>query len=82
MTEPRSTREPRTIAGQAWMSGAKPHIRRGLIPTIVSIEDQAAAPYLAALREADALLAPAAATDPLIAAARSRWATLLDDQGS
>jgi hypothetical protein len=47
---------PRTIAGQAAISAMRPHVRRALAQTIVAIEDEAAAPYLAALREADAVL--------------------------
>jgi hypothetical protein len=53
--------EPRTIAGQAALSAMRPWMKRALGPTIVAIEDEAAAPYLAALREADAVLADVAA---------------------
>jgi hypothetical protein len=49
--------EPRTIAGRAWVSGTRPHIRRGVVPTIMSIEREAAAPYAELLREAVDLLA-------------------------
>jgi hypothetical protein len=74
--------EPRTISGQAALSALRPHVRRALLPTIVAIEREAVAPYLAALREADALLAPAAAHDTVVATARSRWAALLDEDAS
>jgi hypothetical protein len=47
---------PRTIAGQAWMSGTRPYVRRALEQTIVAIEDEAIGPYLEALREADLVL--------------------------
>ena len=48
---------PRTVAGQAALSGMRPFVKRALAQTIVSIEDEAIAPYLAALREADLVLA-------------------------
>jgi hypothetical protein len=54
---------PRTVAGQAAMSGMRPHVKRALAQTIVAIEDEAIAPYLRALREADGVLAALAAMD-------------------
>jgi hypothetical protein len=57
-------REPRTLAGRAWIGGLKPHFKRGIVPTILSIEDQAAAPALAALDDAEPVLARIAALDP------------------
>ena len=48
--------EPRTIAGRAALSGMRPHVKRALAQTIVAIETEAIAPYLDALREADAVL--------------------------
>jgi hypothetical protein len=45
-------REPRTISGRAWVSGLRPHLRRAVGATIVAIEDEAAAPYAEAVREA------------------------------
>jgi hypothetical protein len=55
---------PRTVHGQAWLSGTRPHVRRALEQTIVDIEDEAVAPYAEALREADRLLESLAAMDP------------------
>jgi hypothetical protein len=55
---------PRTIAGQAAVSALRPHLKRALAPTIVAIEQEAAAPYEAALREADRVLADVAGRDP------------------
>ena len=57
-------REPRTIAGQAWLSGMRPHHRRAATPLILSIEAEAARPALAALLEADAVLSELAAIEP------------------
>jgi hypothetical protein len=48
---------PRTIAGQAALSGMRPHVKRALAQTIRRIEEEAARPYAEALREADAVLA-------------------------
>jgi hypothetical protein len=56
--------EPRTIAGRAWLSGMRPHHRRAATPLVASIEAEAARPALAALLEADAILAQLAAIDP------------------
>jgi hypothetical protein len=56
--------EPQTIAGQAWLSGMRPHHRRAATPLILSIEAEAARPALAALLEADAVLAELAAIEP------------------
>ncbi|HEX5825176.1 MAG TPA: hypothetical protein VFY18_12020 [Candidatus Limnocylindrales bacterium] len=47
---------PRTVAGQAWLSGTRPFVRRALSEVILSIETEAVAPYLEALREADGVL--------------------------
>jgi hypothetical protein len=58
---------PRTVAGQAAISALRPHLRRALAPTILAIEEQAAAPYVAALREADRVLADVAGRDPGVA---------------
>ena len=55
---------PRTVHGQAWLSGTRPHVRRALEQTIVDIEAEAAAPYLEALREAAHILESLAAMDP------------------
>ena len=62
MTGPQA--EPRTISGRAWVSGMRPHHRRGATPIVLSIEREAAAPFAEALREADAVLAGLAALDP------------------
>lgn len=59
---------PRTVAGQAAISGMRPHVKRALGQTILAIEDEAIAPYLEALREADRVLESLAATD-----ATSTW---------
>ena len=55
---------PRTISGQAWLSGMRPHHRRAAAPLVVSIEAEAARPGLTALLEADRVLAQLAAIDP------------------
>ena len=55
---------PRTVAGQAALSGMRPYVKRALAQTILAIETQAVAPYLEALREADRVLETLAATDP------------------
>lgn len=55
---------PRMVAGQAALSGMRPHVKRALAQTILAIETQAVAPYLEALREADRVLETLAATDP------------------
>jgi hypothetical protein len=57
------TSEPRTVAGRAWLSGMPSHHRRAATPLVVSIEAEAARPALAALLEADAVLADLAAID-------------------
>jgi hypothetical protein len=54
---------PRTVAGQAALSGMRPFVKRALAQTIVSIEDEAVAPCLAALREADLVLGDLARRD-------------------
>jgi hypothetical protein len=59
---------PRTVAGQAALSGMRPYVKRALGQTIVAIEKEAIAPYLAALREADRVLDSIAARD-----ANSAW---------
>jgi hypothetical protein len=48
----------------------RPYVKRALGQTIVAIEDEAVAPYLAALREADLVLEALAAKD---AVASSTW---------
>ena len=53
--------EPRTVAGQAALSGMRPYVKRALGQTILAIETEAAAPYLDALREADRVLEAIAA---------------------
>ena len=66
--------EPRTVAGQAALSGMRPYVKRALGQTILAIETEAAAPYLEALREADRVLEAIAARDetsPWDAAARA-----------
>jgi hypothetical protein len=77
-------RPPRTIAGQAALSGMPPYVKRALAQTIRRIEDEAARPYAEALREADAVLAelaepaepaePAEQTEPAELAERARAA--------
>ncbi len=47
---------PRTVSGQALLSGMRPHLKRAFGPTILRIEAEAIAPYLAALREVDRIL--------------------------
>lgn len=60
----RAETEPRTISGRAWLSGMRPHHRRAAAPLVASIEAEAARPGLAALLEADAILAEVAGMDP------------------
>ena len=67
--------EPRTIAGRAALSAMRPWMKRALGPTIVSIEDEAAAPYLAALRDADGVLAELVAASGSAAGASAPGAT-------
>lgn len=55
---------PRTVAGQAAISGMRPHVKRALAQAILSIEAEAIAPYRAALREADRVLETLAGLDP------------------
>ena len=59
---------PRTIAGQAALSGMRPYMKRALARTIVRIETEAVTPYREALSHADRLLAEIAALD-----AASAW---------
>ena len=54
---------PRTVSGQAAISALRPHLKRALAPTILAIEAEAVAPYAAALREADGVLAELAGRD-------------------
>ena len=56
--------EPRTITGRAWRSGTRPYVRRALAATIVGIEQEATAPYIAALAAADAVLEKLVTIDP------------------
>lgn len=58
---------PRTISGQALISGLRPHLKRAFAPTVLAIESEAAAPYRRALAEAADLLADLAARDPAAA---------------
>lgn len=55
---------PRTVAGQAALSGMRPHVKRALAQTIRAIEAEAIAPYLEALRKADRVLESLAAKNP------------------
>ena len=59
-------RTPRTIAGQAALSGMQPWIKRALGQTIVAIEDEAVGAHEAALLEVNLLLADIAAQDPAV----------------
>ena len=59
---------PRTVAGQAALSGMRPYVKRALAHTILAIEAAAVAPYAEALREADRVLEFLAAQD-----ASSTW---------
>ena len=61
---------PRTVAGQAVLSGMRPYVKRALAQTILAIEDEAIAPYVEALREADCVLESLAARDAV-----STWDT-------
>jgi hypothetical protein len=49
--------EPRTVAGRAWLSGMRPHHRRAATALVLSIEAEASRAALAALLEADGVLA-------------------------
>jgi hypothetical protein len=66
--EARGMTTPRTVAGQAWLSATRPYVKRALGQTIVTIETEAIARYLEALRAADAVLGSLAAED-----ANSAW---------
>ena len=55
---------PRTVAGQAALSGMRPYVKRALAHTILAIEAEAIAPYEEALREADRVLECLATRDP------------------
>jgi hypothetical protein len=61
---------PRTIAGQAALSGTRPYMKRALGRTILRIETEALTPYREALAQADRLLEEIAAMD-----ATSAWET-------
>jgi len=54
---------PRTVAGQAALSGMRPYVKRALAKTILAIEAEAIAPYVEALREANRVLESLAAAD-------------------
>lgn len=54
---------PRTVAGQAALSGMRPFVKRALGQTILAIEAEAIAPYVEALRDADRVLESLAAAD-------------------
>lgn len=76
---------PRTVAGQAALSGMRPHVKRALAQTIRRIEDEAARPYAEALRDADEVLAKVAAGEGDLAerarAARGKAGPLLGEAG-
>lgn len=59
---------PRTVSGQAAISGMRPHVKRALASTILAIEAEAIAPYVQALMEADQVLEYLSAQD-----AASTW---------
>lgn len=59
---------PRTVAGQAVLSGMRPYVKRAFAHTILAIEAEAIAPYVEALREADRVLESLATKD-----ATSMW---------
>lgn len=61
---------PRTVAGQAVLSGMRPHLKRAFAHTILAIEAEAIAPCLEALREANGVLEDLAAKN-----ATSTWDT-------
>jgi hypothetical protein len=61
---------PRTVAGQAALSGMRPWVKRALANTILAIETEAVAPYVEALREADRVLGSLAIRD-----ASATWET-------
>ena len=65
---------PRTIAGQAALSGMPPYVKRALGQTIRTIEEEAIRPYAEALREADRVLADVAAAPAADLAERARAA--------
>lgn len=54
---------PRTVAGQAVLSGMRPYVKRAFAHTILAIEAEAIAPYVEALREADRVLEQVAASN-------------------
>lgn len=60
--------EPRTIAGRAALSAMRPYVKRALGQTVLAIEAEAIASYVAALREADRVLEDLATRD-----AASTW---------
>jgi len=60
---PNGKPEPRTVAGRAWLSGMRPNHRRAATPLVLSIEAEAARAAMAALLEADGVLADLAAAD-------------------
>jgi hypothetical protein len=75
---------PRTVSGQAALSGMRPHRRRAFGATIMQIEAEARAPFESALRDAqDVLVAVAAGPDRDLAAraesVRRRLAALVRD---
>ena len=57
---------PRTVSGQAAISALRRHLKRALAPTILAIEAEAIAPFAAALREADEVLADLVGRDPAL----------------
>lgn len=54
---------PRTVAGQAALSGMPPYVKRALGQTILAIEAEAVAPCLETLLEVDRFLEYLAARD-------------------
>ena len=54
---------PRTVAGQAAISGMRPYVKRALAGTILAIEAEAIAPYAEAFREIDQILESLATMD-------------------
>ncbi|MBI3745800.1 MAG: hypothetical protein HY264_04630 [Chloroflexi bacterium] len=57
--------EPRTISGQAAVATLRPHLKRALGQSIVRVENEAIAPFLGALREADEILVAVANLGPV-----------------
>jgi hypothetical protein len=78
--------KPRTTSGQAALSGMRPHLRRAFGATILAIEREARAPYVAVLQDAQDVLAAAAAGPDRDLTARAegvrrRLAALVREEG-